>query len=94
MAENSLRSARLETRIAPETLTLAKRAAEIEGRSLSDFVASAVKSAARRTIEEAHVLQLTFEGQQRFADALIKPAEPGDGLLRAVRRHRDLIGEP
>ncbi len=94
MAESTVRSARLETRIAPDTLSLAKRAAEIEGRSLSDFVAAAVQSAARRAIEEAHLLQLTLEGQQRFAEALIEPPEPSEGLRRAVRRHRDLIGEP
>ncbi|CAO4176222.1 DUF1778 domain-containing protein [Methylorubrum populi] len=75
-------------------MTLAKRAAEIEGRSLSDFVAAAVQDAARRTIEEAHILRLTLESQQRFAEALIAPPEPSEGLLRAVRKHRDLIGEP
>lgn len=98
MSGSSVRTARLETRIAPETLTLAKRAAEIQGeiqgRSLSDFVAAAVQSAARRTIEEAHVLQLTLEGQQRFAQALMEPPEPSDGLSKAIRRHRNLIGEP
>ncbi len=94
MAGTIARSARLETRIAPDTLTLAKRAAEIEGRSLSDFVAAAVQAAARQTIEQAHVLQLTLEGQQRFAEALMAPPEPSEGLHRAVQRHRDLIGEP
>ncbi|MDV2986471.1 UNVERIFIED_CONTAM: DUF1778 domain-containing protein [Methylobacteriaceae bacterium AG10] len=94
MSGTSTRNARLETRIAAETLALARRAAELQGRSLSDFVAAAVQSAARRAIEEAHVLQLTLEGQQRFAQALMEPPEPGDGLLRAVQQHRDLIGEP
>src|ERR1700692_3912997 len=46
------RSARIEARIAPEALALVKRAAEIQGRSLSDFVVAAVQHAARRTIEE------------------------------------------
>lgn len=94
MSEGPARSARLEARITPETLTLAKRAAEIEGRSLSDFIATAVQSAARRIIEDTHVLRLTVEGQRRFAQALIEPEEPGAGLLEAVQRHRDLIGEP
>lgn len=94
MAEPAARSARLETRIAPDTLSLAKRAAEMEGRSLSDFVATAVQEAARRTIEDAHVIRLSLEGQRRFAELVTNPPEPSTGLLRAVERHRQLFGEP
>jgi uncharacterized protein (DUF1778 family) len=41
MSENSTRSTRLEARLSPQTLALVKRAAGIEGRSVSDFVVGA-----------------------------------------------------
>ena len=54
MPHESTRTARIEARIAPEVLTLVKHAAEMQGRSISDFVVSAAQEAAYRAIEEAH----------------------------------------
>ena len=92
MSEGTSRSARLETRIAPDILAMAKRAAEIEGRSLSDYVFTAVDAAARRTIEETRIIRLSVEGQRRFADLLIDPPDPSPALLQALQRHQSLIG--
>ena len=75
-----------------DTLQLAKRAAEIEGRSLSDYVATAVDAAARRTIEDTHIVRMSVDGQRRFAELLIGPPEPSPALLRALQRHHRLIG--
>jgi uncharacterized protein (DUF1778 family) len=52
-------TARLEARIAPETHALLKRAADLEGRSLTDFVVSAALIAARRTIDRSDILRLS-----------------------------------
>ena len=52
MPQESVRSARIEARIAPDALAIVKRAAEIQGRSVSEFVVSAAQEAASRTIEE------------------------------------------
>src|SRR5882757_5723907 len=59
MSQNSTRSTRLEARLSPETLAVVKRAAEIEGRTVSDFVVAAAREAAQRTIAETDVLRLT-----------------------------------
>jgi uncharacterized protein (DUF1778 family) len=40
-------------RIAPEELRIVKRAAELQGRSVSDFVVAAAQEVAHRTSEEA-----------------------------------------
>jgi len=69
-----------------------KRAAEIEGRSVSDFVVSAAREAAERTLEKASVLRLSAEDQRRFADAILHPPAPNAALRRAARRHRRLFG--
>ena len=54
----------IEARIAPDVMAVVKRAAEIQGRSLSDFVVAAAQDAAHRAIEEAHLirLRLTISG--------------------------------
>ena len=83
---------RLEARMPAEVYGMLKRAAEIEGRSVSDFVVSAAREAAERTIEKASVLRLSAEDQRRFADAILHPPAPNAALRRAARRHRKLFG--
>jgi uncharacterized protein (DUF1778 family) len=70
-----------------------KRAAEIQGRSLSDFVVAAAQEAAHRTIAEAHIIHLSVEDQRRFADGLLNPPELSPALLRAKKAHDRLIRE-
>lgn len=91
MPQSSTRTTRLEARIAPEALAIVRRAAEIQGRSLSDFVVSAAQEAARRTIEEAQVLRLAVEDQKVLAAAILDPPEPNDALRRAAAAHRRLV---
>ena len=45
--------ARLEARLPASVYALLKRAAELKGRSISDFVVSAAQDAAQRAIEVA-----------------------------------------
>ncbi len=70
-----------------------KRAAEIEGRTLTDFVVAAASKAARQTIEETDLIKLSVEDQQRFAEALINPPPLVPAMERAIARHRRLIGK-
>ena len=55
MSREQNRTTRIEARISPDALAVVKRAAEIEGRSLSDFVVAAAREAANRTIEETQI---------------------------------------
>lgn len=91
MAEEQNRTARIEARIAPDVLAAVKRAAEIQGRSVSDFVVAAAQEAAHRTIEETQIIRLSLEDQQAFAEAIINPPESAPAFRRALRRHRKLI---
>jgi uncharacterized protein (DUF1778 family) len=93
MAENPTRSARLEARIAPDALAAVKRAAEIQGRSVSDFVVAAAQEAAQKTIEETQLLRLSLADQIAFAQAITAPPEPNDALRRARDAHRRLLRE-
>ncbi len=86
------KSARLAARVTPETLSLFKRAAEIEGRSVSDFVVAAAQKAAQDAVAELEVLKLSHENQERFLDNILNPPEPNQALQDAFSRHRELVG--
>jgi uncharacterized protein (DUF1778 family) len=88
------RTARIEARIAPDALRIVRRAAEIQGRSVSDFVVAAAQEAASRTIEEAQIIRLSVEDQRAFAEAMVNPASPSAALLRAAKAHLALIKTP
>lgn len=87
------RTARIEARIAPSALAIVKRAAEIQGRSVSDFVVAAAQEAAHRTIEEAQLIQLSVEDQRRFVELLLDPPPLAPALERAREAHARLIRE-
>lgn len=91
MRDEPNRTARLEARIAPEALAVVKRAAEIQGRSISDFVVAAAQEAAHRTIEETQIIRLSVEDQRAFAEAILNPPEPTPALKRAAVRYRQLV---
>jgi len=91
LAEQQGRTARIEARIAPDAFVIVKRAAEIEGRSVSDFVVAAAREAANRTIEEAQIIRLSIEDQRAFADAILDPPAPSPSLTRAAKAYRGLI---
>lgn len=91
MPQEPSRTARLEARIAPEVLGLVKQAAEMQGRSLSDFVVSAAQDAAYRAIEEAQIIRLSAEDQRRFVELLLNPSPPAPAMERAREAHKQLF---
>ena len=72
-------------------LAIVKRAAEIQGRSVSDFVVAAAQEAAHRTIEETQVIRLSVEDQRSFADAILNPPPLTPAMERAIERYRTLV---
>ena len=85
------RTARLEARISTDLHATLKRAAEIQGRTVSDFVIASVQDAAQRALEEAEVIRLSLADQQRFAEAILSPPKPTAALRRAMARHDKLL---
>lgn len=79
---------RLEARLPTSIYATLKRAAELQGRTVSDFVVSAAYEAAQRAIEAQEIIRLSAEDQRRFAEALINPPEPNAALRRAKQVHR------
>jgi uncharacterized protein (DUF1778 family) len=92
MAEETQQTtARLEARLPNDVHALLKRAAEIEGRTLTDFVVSAAREAACRTIEATEIIRLSVEDQRQIAEALLNPPEPTPALKKAFQRRRELL---
>jgi uncharacterized protein (DUF1778 family) len=85
------RSARLEARLPPQVHAAIKRAATLQGRSVTDFVVAAAQDAAHRAIAETELIRLSLEDQRRFAEALLSPPKPSPALRRAFKRHRALV---
>lgn len=88
----STTSARLEARITPELRDMLKRAAELQGRSMTDFVISAVQEAAAKAIEQTTTIRLSMEDERRFAEALIHPPVANAALNRAFERRKHHFG--
>lgn len=92
MPKEPSRTSRIEARIEPGVLQLVKRAAELQGRSISDFVVTAAQAAAHKIIEEENIIRLSAEDQARFVDLLLNPPPPAPALARAKEAHAHLFG--
>ena len=77
---------RFDARLNEEQKILIQRAADLEGRTMTDFVLHSAETAAARTIEERAILILSARETEAFVDAILNPAEPGP-VLRAAARH-------
>jgi uncharacterized protein (DUF1778 family) len=84
-------TARLEARISTDLHAMLKRAAELQGRTMTDFVVAAVQEAAQHAIEQAEVIRLSLADQECFAQALLSPPPPTPALLRAFARRSTLL---
>jgi uncharacterized protein (DUF1778 family) len=87
----AINTARLEARISTDLHAMLKRAAELQGRSMTDFVVSAVQDAAQRAIEQSEVIRLSLADQECFAQALLAPPPPSPALKRAFDRRSKLL---
>jgi uncharacterized protein (DUF1778 family) len=87
------RTERVEARLTPDALAVIRLAAQIQGRSISDFMVVAAQEAARKTIEEDRIIRLSIEDQQRFAEVLLDPPELSPAMKRAKEAHTLLIRE-
>jgi uncharacterized protein (DUF1778 family) len=92
MKETKPQTARLEARLPVHVHAMLKRAAEIQGRTLTDFVVAASSEAARQTIEATDIIRLSVDDQRLFAESILNPPEPTVALTRAFAKHRELFG--
>jgi uncharacterized protein (DUF1778 family) len=92
-SQDTTRTARVEARIAPDALAVVRRAAELQGRSISDFLVAAALKDAYQTIEEAQIIRLSVDDQRRFADLLLNPPPLAPAMKRALKARKRLIAD-
>src|ERR1700680_4383588 len=80
---------RFDARLNEEQKLLIQRAADLEGRTMTDFVLYSAEAAAERTIEKRAMLILTARETEAFASAILKPPRPGSVLREAARKYRE-----
>jgi uncharacterized protein (DUF1778 family) len=91
MRSTTTSTARLEARISKELHATLKRAAELQNRTMTDFIITAVQDAAQNAIKQTEVLRLSLADQEHFAQALLSPPKATPGLKRAFAHHRKLV---
>lgn len=84
-------ASRLEARISSDLHSTLKRAAQLQGRTMTDFVIAAVQEAAQKAIEQAQFVRLSAADQEAFANALMAPPKPNAALKRAFKRRKQLL---
>jgi len=95
---SKIATARLEARISTDLHSLLKKAADLQGRTMTDFVVSAVQDAAysaieQAGIEQAGIIKLTLDDQECFVQTLLSPPSPNSALKRAFERHSKLVSK-
>ncbi len=79
---------RFDARLDEDQKTLIQRAADLEGRTMTDFVLHSAKVAAERTIQDRAIMILSARDTEAFVDAIFNPAEPGPVLRAAARTYK------
>ncbi|HQX53673.1 MAG TPA: DUF1778 domain-containing protein [Planctomycetaceae bacterium] len=91
MNGKSAKTARLDARLPQSVLDLIKTAADLQGRSLSEFVIGSAREAAERTLQEQASLELSLDDQVRFAKAMPGPQKVAPAMRRAAKKHAAIV---
>jgi uncharacterized protein (DUF1778 family) len=86
--ESASRVFRFDARMNESQRLLIQRAADIEGRSLTDFVLHSAEAEAARTIQERTMIVLSARDSEIFVEDLLRPRERGPVLRKAARRYK------
>jgi uncharacterized protein (DUF1778 family) len=89
---STTKAERIEARITRAQKQMLQRAAEIDGRTLTDFILNSAQAAARQIIHQHELLLLRDKDREIFINALLKPPAPNAKLRRAARGHNQRSG--
>jgi uncharacterized protein (DUF1778 family) len=90
--EKPTKKERLEARTTSRVKRLIQRAAELEGRTVTDFMQDSLKKAAENVIrkhEEETLIRLSKADSETFVRTLLNPPAPNKKLKRAARLYKD-----
>lgn len=87
------KDARLNIRIRPDIKDRIEKAANISGKTLTDFAISALSETADQVLERHHVTELSDRDRDIFLRVLDQKSKPNALLIRAAKTHKKLIVE-
>ena len=88
---NPAKSERLEARVSVEQKKLFQHAADLVGRSLTDFITRRLQEAAIQIIQEHDMLHLSLADKKVFVQKLLQISSPNNQLIKAAQRyHREI----
>ena len=88
-----MKQERLQARLSTERKARLQRAAELEGKTLSDFVIDSADRHASEVIREHQIIQLSERDSRVFVEALLNPPEPSDRMRALVARYQREVVE-
>jgi uncharacterized protein (DUF1778 family) len=83
------KSERVTARITPKLKSFLKQAADLRGRSLTDFIVESAQKEAENIVEKGLLIQFTIEQQDQIIEALLHPSEPNEVLKQAAHFYDD-----
>lgn len=82
---------RIDARLSRANKALLKRAADLSGQPISQFLVASALERAQQVIDEHTQTRLSAEAGKRFLE-LIEDDKPNAALVRAAKRYRDRHG--
>jgi uncharacterized protein (DUF1778 family) len=83
---------RIETRLPAEAKQQIEQAANLQGRSLSDFVVQAALDQAHKVIEQQRIIRLTVAESVALANLMLAEPKPNAKAVDAFRRYKERMG--
>jgi len=85
LREKTTKNTRLEFRVPGRQKELIEDAAQLQGVSVSDFLASVAHREAVKVIQESAAIQLSREESTRFVEVLLSPPTPNAVLRKLMQ---------
>ena len=86
MATSSdLKSERLEFRTTEDVKAMIQQAAQLQGMSVSDFIASVAYKEATKAVQDHEVIRLNKAETARFVESFLNPPAPNEALRKLMQ---------
>ena len=84
---------RLEARVTREQKALFQQAAEIQGKTFTDFIVNALQDVAESVIKEHEIICLTSHEREIFVNSLLNPPKPNKKFIAAAKFYKATLKE-
>jgi len=83
--------ARIDLKLLHTQKSLIKQAAQLSGKSLTEFLVSSAEEKAIETIQAHEKILMSKRDKEVFFDAIMNPPEPSENLMRAAQDFKQFL---